>query len=451
MTDNLKNPELEKAALGAVLIDERALAEVATILEPSDFYDLRHAAIYRAALDLWKRGVILDALTICAALKQDEDGVDPTYILELINATPTSLNALEYARHVKRLANRRRKRADGLQLANEANDLSVPDLDGEMPVRARYEVHNALDALTPRPPVEWIVNGLIYKKSVTVIYGDGGTKKTWSAMHLAACVACGAPWGDFATQKSRVLFIDEENGDDEIAGRAGYCIRGALGDAGAELFYISLAAFHLDDPADELLMTKEIANLKVELVILDALADLTTGDENSKQDTQPVFNALRRIAEKTGAAILVIHHANKNGGHRGSSVIKDAPDILLQVTSDNDSDLITFKTEKNRRGKAMQFAMRATWEMDSFYLTGAEACQKKKGLNKAQEYVLRYLKENGPSALINIINAADTCSPEAARKAVYNLARLQLIQRTNPGLSGQGVTAIYELTKNCEG
>ena len=67
-------------------------------------------------------------------------------------------------------------------------------------------------------------------------------------------------------------------------------------------------------------------------MILDVLADLMTGDENSKQDTQPVFNALRRISEQSGAAIIVIHHANKMGGHRGSSVIKDAPDILLQVS-----------------------------------------------------------------------------------------------------------------------
>jgi hypothetical protein len=447
MKDELRNPELEKAALGALLIDDGALTEVATILEPDDFYDQRHAAIYRAILETSNRGVIPDYLTVSQALKGDITGVDPMYVTDLFNATPTSLNALEYARRVKKLARRRARQAKGLQMANAARDLRLPDEEDDLPGKARYVVHSAAEALAPRPPVEWIVNDLIYRKSVTVLYGDGGTKKTWSAMHLAACVASGAPWGDFQTERSRVLFIDEENGEDEIAGRAGSCLRGAQADEQAGLFYISLAAFHLDKPKDEELMTNEIVRHNVGLVILDALADLMTGDENSKQDTQPVFNALRRITEKSGAAIIVIHHANKTGSHRGSSVIKDAPDILLQVTSETDSDLITFKTEKNRKGKAQQFNMQAVWSADSFYLNSMGMPKKKMPLNKTQEYVLHYLQENGPSALINIMNDADICSPQTARSAVYHLAGLELINRTNPEDIGRGVSAIYELSE----
>jgi hypothetical protein len=185
-------------------------------------------------------------------------------------------------------------------------------------------------------------------------------------------------------------------------------------------------------------------------VILDALADLMTGDENSKQDTQPVFNALRRITEKSGAAIIVIHHANKMGGHRGSSVIKDAPDILLQVTSEAESDLVTFKTEKNRKGKALQFCLRAVWSADSFTVNSAGAPERKKTLNKSQEYVIGYLKEHGASAMINIMNDAEAPSTDATRKAVYSLVRFGLIHRTNPGMNGMGVSAIYALGERRE-
>ena len=261
MKDELRNPELEKAALGALLIDDGALTEVANLLEPEDFYDQRHAAIYRAVLEVARRGAIPDYLTITAALKQELTGVDPLYVSDLFNATPTSANAREYARRVKSLSRRRARQARGLQMANAARDLRLPDEEDDLPGKVRYVVHTAAEALSPRAPVEWIVNGLIYRKSVTVLYGDGGTKKTWSAMHLAACVASGAPWGDFQTVRQRVLFIDEENGEDEIAGRAGYCLRGAQADEQAGLFYISLAAFHLDDPLDEELMANEIGSL----------------------------------------------------------------------------------------------------------------------------------------------------------------------------------------------
>ena len=46
--------------------------------------------------------------------------------------------------------------------------------------------------------------------------------------------------------------------------------------------------------------------------------------------------------------------------------------------------------------------------------------------------------------------AADVCSLEAARKAVYNLASLKMIHRTNPEETGRGVEAIFDLVKSEE-
>jgi len=448
----------EAATIGSVFFNPKYYKDVAYLL-PADFTDDRLRWIWAAFQHLTERGESLDdRLTLQAELQRMGQAIDDFYILDLMQLVPTSLHIAEYAAIVKDKARRRdaitlfsalaaaaynpnRPINETLTRAAEASQENTGSPQG------RYTVHNAADALAPRPPVKWIVEGLIYDKSVTVMYGDGGTKKTWAGMYLAACVASGAAWGDVETHKTRVLFVDEENGESEISGRAAFCIRGALSDASADLRYISLAAFHLDDPKDEAILTAEILAQGAGLVILDALADLMIGDENAKQDTQPVFNALRRIAEKTGAAILVIHHANKQGSHRGSSVIKDAPDILLQVASDPESNFVNFKTEKNRKGKALKWAMCATWTPDSFYLTAAEAREKAKVLSKSQEYVMRYLNEYGASPLPKIIAGADTCSPEAARKAVYNLADLRKIYRTNPGETGQGVTAIYDLMK----
>ena len=453
--------ESEEATLGSVLTDPACFPELAAILKPVDFQILRHGWIWQAFENLVERGEPLDFLTIPRELTRmgrfDDIGGD-SFLTALLNRCPSSLHATTYAGKVKDCAIKRRMLAVANEIANLAYN---PRITAEQVCsraieavqentgspRTRYVVHDAADALAPRASVEWIVKGLIYEKSITVLYGDGGSKKTWSTMFLAACVSSGVAWGDFETRKGRVLFVDEENGHDEIAERAGRCLRGALADETAELFYISLAAFHLDNPQDEALLTAEILRQGADLVAMDALADLMEGDENSKQDTQPVFNALRRISEKTGAAILIIHHANKNGGHRGSSVIKDAPDVLLQVSSDPESNYINFKTEKNRKGKAQKWAMRATWSQDSFYLTGAETLEKIKALSKSQEYVLRYLTEHGASPLPAIMAAADTCSSEAARKAAYNLAGLKRIYRTNPGVIGQGATAIYDLVK----
>jgi hypothetical protein len=52
------------------------------------------------------------------------------------------------------------------------------------------------------------------------------------------------------------------------------------------------------------------------------------------------------------------------------------------------------------------------------------------------------------ATLATIMAAADVCSQEAARKAVYNLASLKMINRTNPEGTGQAVEAIYDLIKS---
>jgi hypothetical protein len=455
--------EAEEATLGSVLIDPACFSELTTILKPSDFYIRRHGWIWEAFENLTQLGDPLDFITIPSELTrmgQLEEIGGPAYLTTLLNQCPSSLHAVTYASKVKGCANKR-----GLLVA--ANEMAVMAYDPHVTAEQasaraleaiqensvshtrRYIVHDAADALAPRPPVKWIVEGRIYEKSITVMYGDGGTKKTWAGMYLAACVSSGAAWGDIETHKTRVLFVDEENGESEISSRAAYCIRGALADENADLKYISLAAFHLDDPKDEAILTAEILAQGAGLVILDALADLMIGDENSKQETQPVFNALRRITEKTGAAILIIHHSNKQGSHRGSSVIKDAPDILVQVRSEPDSHLVEFRTEKNRKGKAIKWAMYATWTEDRFYLSAADVQEKIKTFSKSQEYVIRYLTEHGASPLNEIEGAPDMCSSEAARKAVYSLRSLGMIRRTNPSNSGR-IMSIWDLEKDPE-
>ena len=453
------NREAEEAVLGSVLIDPDCYLRLAAILKPTDFYIVRHKWIWQALGFLTERGSPLDYLTISEELKRlgrlkELGGV--SYLTALLNQFPTSLHAEAYAQLVKDQAERRASLNYATELATLAyNQKITPEqIAGRLAEMAqaatgttqrRYVVRDAAYALEPRPPVKYLVDGLIYEKSITVLYGDGGTKKTWSSMYLAACVASGAAWGDLKTQKTPVLFVDEENGESEIATRAAFCIRGALPDEGTDLKYISLAAFHLDKPQDEATLTNEILEQGAGLVVFDALADLMVGDENSKQDTQPVFNALRRITEKTGAAILVIHHANKQNGFRGSSVIKDAPDILIKVESDEDSHFVNFKTEKNRKGKSIKWAMFATWTDDQFSLGHREAQETAKHLGKAEEFVIRYLTEHGASGKETIEGAADTCSPNGARQAIYSLAKSETIRRTNPSASRK-IQAIYELT-----
>ncbi|MFC2052844.1 AAA family ATPase [Chloroflexota bacterium] len=312
----------------------------------------------------------------------------------------------------------------------------------------RYVIRNASYALSPHPPIEWIVEQLISEGSVSLFYGDPGSKKTYALLSLAVCVALGKSWLGFLVNQCKVLLIDEESGERRLSLRLAAAIRGELGDENTPVEFVSLAGFLLDNKVDQKELLELIKTSSAKLVIIDALTDVMDGDENSKQDTQPVFTALRRIAETTKAAIIVIHHSNKQGGYRGSSAIKGALDLMVKIESEEGSHLISFTSEKTRDIEAVRFAGEATWMEDQFYLTEFGLSDKPKKRNKSKKYVIRYLLEHGASPLQTIMDASDSCSSNAARQAVYALVEDGEVYRTNPNESGRGVKALYDLIKN---
>jgi len=326
----------------------------------------------------------------------------------------------------------------------------VADVTASNPIlhNARWTVHQASEALEPQPPIEYLVDTLIQRGCVHCFFGDGGSKKTYSLMHMGVMVASGSTWLGMKTTKGSVLLIDEESGTRRVNRRLREIILGEAVEPEIPFLYVSDAHFKLDDARDSVLLESLILESKSDLVIIDALADVMVGDENAKMFVQPVFEELKRIARNTNAALLIIHHTNKSGAYRGSSAIKDAVDTLIQVTSEDGSGRIDFKSEKNRDGELLKFSATATWENDHFCLTRTEKVEALT-LGKAQNYVLRYLEEHGPSTIKDIMAGADICAPNGARSAVYSLADIGKIRRTNPGASIM-TSAICDLAERGE-
>jgi len=238
-----------------------------------------------------------------------------------------------------------------------------------------------------------VVKGLFSPCSVSLVCGAGGSKKTYSMIDLVVSVASGNEWLGFdVSEPTTTLFIDEESGPRRFAHRV--CATGRAHEAPADLplFYISLAGFDLTTTDGQDKLHELINESGAKLVILDALVDVMAGgDENAVSDVQPIFVGLRRIAEMTHSAIVVIHHTNRTGEYRGSSALKGAVDIMLIVTSPGNEEIITFKTEKARDIEPVTFHALANFGEGTFNLSPTGGTKK---LDLVQPLILSWLAES---------------------------------------------------------
>lgn len=97
--------EAEMSLLGCLMIDKSAIAKVADLLSPEDFYKKSNQNIYRACLELFERGEPIDFLSVSNKMKDSgvlEESGGSSYLTELVNSVPTAAHVSAYAEIVHR-------------------------------------------------------------------------------------------------------------------------------------------------------------------------------------------------------------------------------------------------------------------------------------------------------------------------------------------------------------
>jgi replicative DNA helicase len=102
------NLEAEKALLGAIILDEKFLDQIAPMLQEHEFFRLAHRLLFKACLTLaYDRRVAIDPLTLrdyLAAKGELEECGGPAYIAALTDGMPRASNVAHYAGIVREKA-----------------------------------------------------------------------------------------------------------------------------------------------------------------------------------------------------------------------------------------------------------------------------------------------------------------------------------------------------------
>lgn len=233
----------------------------------------------------------------------------------------------------------------------------------------RWKIRSLRDAYTERPPVQYVIENLFPLPSLNVLYGAPGTKKSMVLADAAACVAAGASWLEplpteetqhvrpFKTMQAPVLWIDYDNGTQRTDERFAAVSKARELAEDAPIHYASMAIpwFNATDGYMVRELVEAIRALGAKLVVIDNLGLISGDADENSADMVTVMGNLRRLAEDSGAAVVVIHHQRKGSiadraGDllRGHSSIEAALDLALLVTSDPQSGKITVRPTKVR-------------------------------------------------------------------------------------------------------
>jgi hypothetical protein len=237
----------------------------------------------------------------------------------------------------------------------EREVLGIVSLNGDTPAEPDDELGVLRVSDVKAQRIEWLWPARLPAGKLVVLDGDPGLCKSTMTLDFAARVTTGSPWPDHSGEPpiGNVVLLSAEDGIADT-------IRPRLEAHGADLTRVvvfdSVPAW--DDegkrianrppsipgdlPALEDLMRREGALLGV----VDVLSAFLSGrvDSHRDQDIRGALMPLAKVAERTGACILVVRHLNKTGGANplyrggGSIGIIGAARAGMMVAPDPDDD-----------------------------------------------------------------------------------------------------------------
>jgi RecA-family ATPase len=200
--------------------------------------------------------------------------------------------------------------------------------------------------------VEWLWPRRIPSGKITVLDGDPDNGKTVLTVDLAARVTAGLDLpDDTPTEAAGAVIVSAEDG-------AADTIRPRFDAADGDPTRACLLGDEepLAIPGDIPRLERAVRQVEAALVVIDPIMAFLSGDVNSNgdQDVRRALTPLKQMAERTGAAIVLVRHLNKTPGgnplYRGGGsigLIGAARSELVVGRHPDDDELRVLAGQKN--------------------------------------------------------------------------------------------------------
>lgn len=250
----------------------------------------------------------------------------------------------------------------------------------------------------------WLVSSLWAEAGVGVLGGHPKSCKTWMALDLALSVASGTPaLGCFPVPRPGTVLVHlaEDSLASARARVAGLAERRGLDLRRVDLHLFDLSDMRLDLATELDRLARTVEKHEPRLLVLDPLVRLHRLNENDAADMSRLLSDLRSLQRRFGVAILLVHHARKNGGGRPGQSLRGSSDLWAWGDSNaylaRDGELLELTVEHRQHPAPQPLHLRL--ESDDgrrpAHLVVAEAPEVVRATDLADR-VVAHVRANGP-------------------------------------------------------
>jgi hypothetical protein len=204
------------------------------------------------------------------------------------------------------------------------------------------------------PEHQWLIESLFPWAGVSILGASPKLGKTWIGLDLAVSVASGTPClGRFATQRqgSALIYLAEDSHQAVKARLLGICRHRNVELATLPVHVITAPTLRLDLERDQRRLEHTVRTFRPALLLLDPFVRLQKINENDAGEVAGVLGYLRSLQRTYDLAVIIIHHARKNGpsgssagsGLRGSVDFYAFADSVWYLRQQRDQLLLTIE------------------------------------------------------------------------------------------------------------
>lgn len=188
--------------------------------------------------------------------------------------------------------------------------------DELLPVVRAAHLDDALD----KPP--WLIEGLWARAGVGILGGAPKCCKSWLALDMALSIASNTSCLDTFVVRDPgpvMLYMAEDAAPIVKSRLLGICRHRRMKLDELPIDVITASSLRIDRERDQLRLLRTVRRAKPRLLVLDPFVRLHRVDENDAGAVSGVLGYLRTLQRELDVAVLVVHHARKNGAANGQA------------------------------------------------------------------------------------------------------------------------------------